>query len=173
MLLRVLADLFRGAKAAEQSENTHLARAHFANGAAKREAGRLTEALADFSRAAELKPDESRYLVQAAEVAFLAGQPQMALDYCGRLRTIAPELDVTDTLEACIRLGGEPYLQVMARILEALKPRTYVEIGVEDGTSLRLVQPPTLAIGIDPEPKLPGPLAPDPKGFPTSTATAS
>ncbi|HEX9431396.1 MAG TPA: class I SAM-dependent methyltransferase [Burkholderiales bacterium] len=165
MLLRVLADLFRGAKAAEQSENTHLARAHFANGAAKREAGRLTEALADFSRAAELKPDESRYLVQAAEVAFLAGQPQMALDYCGRLRTIAPELDVTDTLEACIRLGGEHYLQVMARILEALKPRTYVEIGVEHGTSLRLVQPPTLAIGIDPEPKLAGPLAANHKVF--------
>src|SRR5258708_19612282 len=102
MLLRVLADLFRGAKAAEQSENTHLARAHFANGAAKREAGRLTEALADFSRAAELKPDESRYLVQAAEVAFLAGQPQMALDYSATLRTIAPHPAVTHPPEACI-----------------------------------------------------------------------
>src|SRR5258708_16322884 len=126
MLLRVLADLFRGAKAAEQSENTHLARAHFANGAAKREAGRLTEALADFSRAAELKPDESRYLVQAAEVAFLAGQPQIALDYCGRLRTIAPHLDLTDTLDACIPLGREPYLPGMARLRAAFEPRTYV-----------------------------------------------
>src|SRR5258708_35721610 len=114
MLLRVLADLFRGAKAVEQSENAHLARAHFANGAAKREAGRLTEALADFSRAAELKPDDSRYLVQAAEVAFLAGQPRLALEYCGRLRRIAPEPDVTGTLGAWIPLGGGPSPQGLA-----------------------------------------------------------
>jgi hypothetical protein len=53
----------------------------------------------------------------------------------------------------------------MARILEAVKPRTYVEIGVEHGTSLRLVQAPTLAIGIDPEPKLAGPLAANQKVF--------
>src|SRR5260221_11761958 len=57
----------------------------------------------------------------------------------------------------------------MARILEPLRPRTYVEIGVEHGTSLRLVQPPTLAIGIDPEPKLAGPLAANHKGFPETS----
>jgi len=53
----------------------------------------------------------------------------------------------------------------MARILDAVRPRTYVEIGVERGTSLRLVQAPTLAIGIDPEPKLAGPLAANHKVF--------
>src|SRR5258708_20031699 len=108
MLLRVLADLFRGAKAVEQSENAHLARAHFANGAAKREAGRLTEALADFSRAAELKPDDSRYLVQAAEVAFLAGQPRLALRYCGRLPRIAPDPHLTPPPPASIPLPRCP-----------------------------------------------------------------
>src|SRR5258706_6995612 len=165
MLLRVLADLFRGAKAAEQSENTCLARAHFANGSAKRRAGRLTEAFADFSRAAELAPDDPKCLLQAAEVASLTGEPQLALEYCGRLRSIAPELEGTDMLQAQIRFGGEHYLQVMARILDAVRPRTYVEIGVERGTSLRLVQAPTLAIGIDPEPKLAGPLAANHKVF--------
>src|SRR5260221_12780768 len=118
MLLRVLADLFRGAKAAEQSENTCLARAHFANGAAKRGAGRLTEALADFSRAAELKPDESRYLVQAAEAAFLAGQPQLALEYCGRLRSMAPDLEGTHMLQAQIRFGAGHHLQVSVGVLD-------------------------------------------------------
>jgi len=146
-------------------DSARLAGELFASGTAKRKAGRLTEALADFSRAAELRPHDRSCLLQAAEVAYLVGKPQLALEYCGRLRGVAPELDVTDMLEAQIRFGGEHYLQVMARILEALKPRTYVEIGVEHGTSLRLVQAPTLAIGIDPEPKLAGPLAANHKVF--------
>src|SRR3989454_5275422 len=121
-------------------DSARLAGELFASGTAKRKAGRLTEALADFSRAAELKPHDPSWLLQAAEVAYLVGKPQLALEYCGRLRGVAPELDVTDMLEAQIRFGGEHYLQVMARILDAVKPRTYVEIGVEHGTSLRLVQ---------------------------------
>src|SRR5882724_1704336 len=56
-------------------------------------------------------------------------------------------------------LGGEKYLVVLARIFEQLKPRTYVEVGVFLGRSLRLATPPTLAIGIDPEPRLPAPPA--------------
>ena len=154
-----------GKTAAAQSENARLAGVHFASGTVKRKAGRLTEAFADFSRAAELAPKDPNCLRQAAEVAYLVGQPRLALEYCGSLRSIAPELDVIDLLEAQIRFSGEHYLQVMARILEALKPRTYVEIGVEHGTSLRLVQAPTLAIGIDPEPKLAGPLAANQKVF--------
>jgi tetratricopeptide (TPR) repeat protein len=148
-----------------ESEHARLASTHFTSGLGKRKAGRLAEAFADFSRAAELVPQEPDYLRQAAELAYLVGQPQVALAYCARLRRIAPELDVIDLLEAQIRFSGEHYLQVMARILQAVKPRTYVEIGVEHGTSLRLVQAPTLAIGIDPEPKLAGPLAPNQKVF--------
>ena len=148
-----------------ESENARLASEHFASGLAKRNAGRLVEAFADFSRAAVLAPKDPDCLRHAAEVAYLAGQPKVALEYCGRLRSVAPQLDVTDLLEARIRFSGEHYLEVMARILDAVKPRTYVEIGVEHGTSLRLVQAPTLAIGIDPEPKLAGPLAPNQKVF--------
>ena len=148
-----------------ESENARLASTHFASGLAKRNAGRLVEAFADFSRAAVLTPKDPDCLRHAAEVAYLAGQPKVALEYCGRLRSVAPQLDVTDLLEARIRFSGEHYLEVMARILDAVKPRTYVEIGVEHGTSLRLVQAPTLAIGIDPEPKLAGPLAPNQKVF--------
>jgi hypothetical protein len=139
--------------------------AHFRSGLEKRKAGRLAEAFADFSRAAELAPSDPDCLQQAAELAYLVGQPQAALAYCGRMRSVAPELGVIDLLEAQIRFSGEHYLQVMARILDAVKPRTYVEIGVEHGTSLRLVQAPTLAIGIDPAPKLAGPLAANQKVF--------
>ena len=54
--------------------------------------------------------------------------------------------------------GGEDYYALMGRIHEALRPRTYVEIGIDDGASLDLVAPATRAIGIDPQPKLRGPL---------------
>jgi methyltransferase family protein len=54
--------------------------------------------------------------------------------------------------------GGEYYYALMGRIHEALRPRTYVEIGIDDGASLDLVAPATRAIGIDPQPKLRVPL---------------
>lgn len=165
MLLRALRELLRRGKAPETADSVRLAEEHFASGSAKREAGRLKDALADFSRAAALAPDDPKCLVQAAEVAYLAGESQLALAYCSRLRGIAPELHFTDLIEAQIRFGGEHYLQVLTRLLGALQPRTYVEIGVERGTSLRLVQAPTLAIGIDPEPKLAAPLAANQKVF--------
>jgi hypothetical protein len=40
-----------------------------------------------------------------------------------------------------------------------LQPRTYVEIGIFQGESLKRAKPPTLAIGIDPEPRLAFPRA--------------
>jgi hypothetical protein len=39
---------------------------------------------------------------------------------------------------------------VLKRIHELLKPRTYIEIGVATGDSIRLAAPETLAIGINP-----------------------
>ena len=41
---------------------------------------------------------------------------------------------------------------------EALRPRTYLEIGVESGATIRLANRETLVIGIDPAPELMGPL---------------
>jgi hypothetical protein len=51
-------------------------------------------------------------------------------------------------------LAGEDYRALLARIHEALRPRTDVEIGVKDGASLRLMVPGTRAIGIDPQPQI-------------------
>lgn len=46
------------------------------------------------------------------------------------------------------------YLDLVERIHATLLPRTYVEIGIEFGTSLQLALPGTQAIGIDPAPKI-------------------
>jgi hypothetical protein len=50
---------------------------------------------------------------------------------------------------------------VLQRIHQVLKPRTYVEIGVETGASIRLAAPETLAVGIDPEALITSRLAPN------------
>ena len=55
-------------------------------------------------------------------------------------------------------LAGEDYRQLLARIHAALRPRTYIEIGIKDGASLRLASAGTRAIGVDPEPRVRGAL---------------
>jgi hypothetical protein len=51
-------------------------------------------------------------------------------------------------------LGGEEYVSLLRRIHRRLEPRTYVEIGVASGKTLSLASASTLAIGVDPDPKI-------------------
>jgi methyltransferase family protein len=126
--------------------------------AIKRAAGQLAGAVEDVGRATALAPDDPRCVYELAVVTYLQGDRRLALEYCARLRRMSPGDDKACTLQAHIQLGGDHYYQVLARILNLVKLRTYVEIGVEEGNSLRLVEPPALAIGIDPEPQLKHPL---------------
>ena len=65
--------------------------------------------------------------------------------------------------------GPERYLDLVGRIHATLLPRTYVEIGIEFGTSLKLVLPGTQAIGIDPAPKIRHRLDPDTRVYPLTS----
>jgi len=56
-------------------------------------------------------------------------------------------------LAASRAFPGPDFREVLGWIHEALRPSTYVEIGVHTGCSLAAVQPHTLAIGIDPDPQ--------------------
>jgi hypothetical protein len=51
-------------------------------------------------------------------------------------------------------MTGPSYLVLLDQIHERLRPRTYLEIGVNEGHSLCLARPGTRAVGIDPEPLL-------------------
>src|SRR6266849_503640 len=53
-------------------------------------------------------------------------------------------------------LPGPAFYSVLEWLHKALRPTTYVEIGVHSGCSLAAVQPFTLAIGIDPDPHADG-----------------
>jgi hypothetical protein len=55
-------------------------------------------------------------------------------------------------LLAAARFRGPSYYEVLAWLHAELTPASYVEIGVYRGDSLALAQPPTVALGIDPEP---------------------
>lgn len=55
---------------------------------------------------------------------------------------------------AKLALPGDGYRKILKLIHHLLKPATYIEIGVRKGKSLCLAAPPTISIGIDPEPSI-------------------
>jgi hypothetical protein len=59
---------------------------------------------------------------------------------------------------AMLRMPGDDYLVWLEQLYRLLGPETVVEIGVRHGESLAQVQPPTVAIGIDPAPTVTFPL---------------
>src|SRR5262249_5652050 len=49
---------------------------------------------------------------------------------------------------------GAHYYELLKRFHYQLRPKSYLEIGVDDGASIVLAKSPTVAIGIDPAPRL-------------------
>lgn len=88
-----------------------------------------------------------------------------AISACREIIAIIPDPVEAHNLLCNIMLPGEDYLSLLHRIHQHLHPRTYVEIGIDSGDSLTLVQEGTIAIGIDPEPQIVHPLQPTTKVF--------
>jgi hypothetical protein len=92
---------------------------------------------------------------EAAVADWRAGRTAEAVAACKALLESAPNFNPAHSLLAAIELPGENYFRVLERIHLHLRPRTYVEIGVAQGESIRLVGPDTRAIGVDPAPRIP------------------
>lgn len=136
MLRRVLADsLFLHAITLVKSRRTRRARLQFA-------------------LAARLARPAASSLYAAALALEHAGERDGAVRYCEEALALNPMLTEAHELLTGMFMYGESYLQVMDRMHDHLKPRTYIEIGVAEGTSIRLVRPGTAALGVDPEPKV-------------------
>lgn len=63
-----------------------------------------------------------------------------------------PNLPRVQLALARLRWPGPDYRAWLAWLHARIRPRVYLEIGVERGDTLRLAQPPTRVIGIDPAP---------------------
>ena len=98
------------------------------------------------------------YHLALGEAHRILGENQAAaVDYQVALSFI-PNLVQAHLGLALLRLPGDDYLVWLERLYRSLAPETAIEIGVYQGASLALFRPPTLAIGIDPNPTLISPL---------------
>jgi len=130
----------------------------YARGAFLLEARRARLALLHLALAVRLAPGRAEYVCAAAFAARKVGAQDKAKRYAEAALAIDPGLNVMRKLLSEIALPGEDYLRVLGRIHRDLRPRTYLEIGVSTGASLRLAQAGTVALGVDPQPALAEPL---------------
>jgi len=137
----------------------------FVRGNSLFEQKRAGYALWHFALAARLVPGHLQFVSAAALAARDAGQPGNARRYAERTLAIDPGLDRFRLLLTEIALPGDDYLKILDRIHQHLNPRTYVEVGVSGGSSIRLARPGTAALGIDPTPAITGPMPPNVRIF--------
>lgn len=100
-----------------------------------------------------LRNDPGDFIV-AATAASRSGDRDAAALLCEKALALDALYKPAHELMASLYLHGEKYSALLERIHRHLKPRTYIEIGVETGQSLRLIEPGTRALGVDPEPKI-------------------
>ena len=130
----------------------------FSCGSALLDVGHPRLALWHLARAARVEASNPDYLYAAALAASRAGDRNRAAHFCDLALEVAPEFSAALELLEGLFLYGENYFLVLERLHRHLRPRTYVEIGVATGASLRFVQPGTAAFGVDPKPEIIFPL---------------
>jgi hypothetical protein len=109
--------------------------------------------------------DTRSALLQAAQEDARLGRLPEAVAGCKAVLELDPDYPAAHALLATIDLPGEDYRRVLERIHAHLRPRTYVEIGVAKGDSIRRVGPGTRVLGVDTEPAIKFKLPPNVKIF--------
>jgi len=90
-------------------------------------------------------------LFYRAQMAQHAGQREQASELLLRVLSRFPDFPGAQGAFASVRLPGPPYRDVLRRLHELVRPRTYLEIGVETGATLAFAGAAERAIGIDPD----------------------
>jgi hypothetical protein len=97
---------------------------------------------------------QSAHLLDQAATALSAHRFAETIELSQQVLALDSNNVQAHSLWALASLPGDDYLTILDRIHQHLRPRTYVEIGVETGRSLVLARPGTTSIGIDPRPQL-------------------
>jgi len=122
------------------------------------EQGRFADARDLTRQALAHSPRDAQLIAQLGWCGLRLGQSEEARRLAHASLAIDEDELSAHMLLGAIELPGEYYLSLLERIHGLLEPRTYVEVGVAEGKSLRLVRPRTAAIGVDPAPKIDVPL---------------
>ncbi len=153
MLGRVLKDLFASKVRLRPGPTA------FEAGVEAYEAGKLAAAAEHFAGTLRAEPEHVRAHTYAGGIDLRTGRFREALEHFERARMLDPQNAECGFL-ASLNFPGPLYLKIIAMLHSHLRPRTYLEIGVETGQSIALARRETRAIGIDPEPKITERLAP-------------
>lgn len=142
------------------SQPAHFGALHL-RGACLFRTGQHAQALADFARAAKTNPHDVNNQYMLARAHWTLGQQTEAVEHARVAAEAGPRFGPAHELLARIDMPGPYYTKVLAYVHEQLRPSTYVEIGIFKGDSLVMVRPETNALGIDPDPDLSTPPAPN------------
>ena len=107
---------------------------------------------------------KARYSFFRARLNQLLGRRAHAQRLCRRALSFCDYTNAYRLLSE-LDLPGEHYFKVLARVHAQVRPATYLEVGVSRGDSLKLVGPQTLALGIDPQPRVGFALGPNQKVY--------
>ena len=129
-------------------------------GARSFQIGDYDEAWRQLTLATRVNPDDAQAQYLSGVTALHRRGVREARAYLERAAELDPMNNGAHVTLAQIDLPGPGYFEVLRGIHEHLRPRTYLEIGVETGASLALALPETRSIGIDPRPQLTVPLGP-------------
>jgi len=129
------------------------ARARFALGDAEAALALLESRLAQ-------NPEDSLGLYYKAQFLAQSGRPAEGAAVLGTLIERVPDFPGALETFAPLVLPGPSYRDILRRLHDVLRPRTYLEIGVEHGTTLAFAAHSEHIIGIDPAPAPPGRVLP-------------
>jgi hypothetical protein len=99
-----------------------------------------------------LQPPRADYHLAMARAHRILGESELAASNYQAALSLNDDLTEAHLGLAELRMPGEPYLAWLSRLYGRLAPETLVEIGIYHGASLSCARPPTVAVGIDPNP---------------------
>src|SRR5262249_13215814 len=117
---------------------------------------RLLSLLAGYTVPGDILPTKQRAesYVALGDAYRVLGNTEMAAMNFERALVVNPNVPRAQLGLAAVKMPGDDYLVWLDRLYRWLTPKSVIEIGVFEGASLAILRPPTVAIGIDPAPKL-------------------
>lgn len=94
------------------------------------------------------------YHLAVAEAHRLLGENEAAALKYRQALTFNPNLAQAHLALSRMLMPGDDYLVWLERLYRFLAPETVIEVGIYQGQSLALLRPPTVAIGVDPNPTI-------------------